>query len=81
MEPRKTRLLIALLLSLAANAQARGPVRASEANTRGWQLMTPEELIEHQSRIRGFKTYEECRSYQISHHQIMDCLLYTSRCV
>jgi hypothetical protein len=33
-------LIITLLLSVAATAQARGPVRASEGNTRGWQLMT-----------------------------------------
>ena len=65
-------LIITLLLSVAATAQARGPVRASEENTRGWQLMTPEERIEHQSRIRGFKTYEECRSYQVAHHRIME---------
>jgi predicted ferric reductase len=34
--------------------------------------MTPEERIEHQSKIRGFKTYEECRSYQVAHHQLME---------
>ncbi|HPU81884.1 hypothetical protein [Accumulibacter sp.] len=65
-------LILTLLLSVAVTAQARGPVRASEGNTRGWQLMTPEERIEHQSRIRGFRTYEECRSYQLSHHQLME---------
>jgi hypothetical protein len=65
-------LIITLLLSLAAPAQASGPVRASEVNTRGWQLMTPAERIEHQSRIRGFQTYGECRRYQISHHQLME---------
>lgn len=70
--PMNRILIITLLLSLAAAAQARGPVRASEANTRGWQLMTPEERIEHQSRIRGFTSYEECRSYQVGHHQLME---------
>jgi hypothetical protein len=65
-------LIITLLLSLAAAAHARGPVRASEGNTRGWQLMTPEERIEHQAKIRGFTTYEECRSYQVAHHQLME---------
>ncbi len=68
----KTRLLIALLLSLAASAQARGPVRASEGNTRGWQLMTPEERIEHQAKIRSFGTYDDCRKYQVAHHQLME---------
>ena len=53
-------------------AAARGPWRASEANTRGWQFMSPEERIEHQTRIRSFTTLEECRSYQLSHHQLME---------
>jgi len=63
-------LVIGLLLS--GMASARGPWRASEANTRGWELMSPEERIEHQTRIRGFTTLEECRRYQVSHHQLME---------
>lgn len=65
-------LLALLLLSLALSANAFGPWRASEANTRGWQLMTPEERIEHQSTIRGFVTLDECRAYQVKHHQLME---------
>jgi len=57
---------------LMGTASAWGPWRASEGNTRGWQLMTPEERIEHQTRIRGFTTLDECRSYQVSHHQLME---------
>lgn len=67
------RLVIAILLiSLVSPAIARGPWRASEANTRGWQLMTPEERIGHQTAIRGFKTLEQCRAYQAEHHQLME---------
>ena len=65
-----TALIIGLLLSSATSA--RGPWRASEANTRGWELMSPEERIEHQTRIRSFTTLEECRNYQVSHHQLME---------
>jgi Tfp pilus assembly protein PilN len=65
-------LVSALLAALVAPGWARGPWRASEANTRGWQLMTPTERIEHQSRIRSFTSYEECRAYQLSHHQLME---------
>lgn len=65
-----TALIIGLLLS--STASARGPWRASEANTRGWELMSPEERIEHQTRIRSFTTLEECRNYQVSHHQLME---------
>jgi hypothetical protein len=66
------RLLPVVLLALAAPAAAGGPWRASETNTRGWQLMTPEERIEHQARIRGFRSYDECRSYQLEHHRLME---------
>jgi hypothetical protein len=27
--------------------------------------------LEHQSKIRSFKTYESCRTYQLEHHQLM----------
>ncbi|MDS4015981.1 MAG: hypothetical protein RKP46_16760 [Candidatus Accumulibacter sp.] len=59
-------------LALSASVHAGGPWRASEANTRGWQLMTPEERIEHQARIRGFRTYEECQRYRLAHHEQME---------
>ena len=65
-----TALTIGVLL--AFTVEARGPWRASETNTRGWELMTPEERIEHQSKIRGFATLDECRKYQLSHHQLME---------
>ena len=64
--------LTAIGLLLAAEAGARGPWRASAENTRGWQFMTPEERIEHQSRVRGFTTLEECRAYQREHHKLME---------
>jgi len=73
---RSRRALLALsgflLLVAASVAEARGPWRASEDNTRGWQLMTPEERIDHQARIRGFRTLEECRAYQLAHHRLME---------
>ena len=52
-------------------AQAAGPWRANGENTRGWQLMSPEERIEHQAKVRGFTRYEDCRAYQIEHHRLM----------
>ena len=65
-----TALILALLL--VGTVSARGPWRASEANTRGWLFMSPEERIEHQARIRSFTTLEECRNYQASHHKLME---------
>jgi hypothetical protein len=58
-------------LVMTATAVARGPLRASEDNTSGWSLMTPEERIKHQTIIRSFKTLEACRAYQAEHHEIL----------
>ena len=52
--------------------KARGPWRADDANTPGWALMTPEERIEHQAKVRGFTNYEDCRAYQIAHHRLIE---------
>ena len=59
------------LLVMNATALARGPLRASEGNTSGWHLMSQQERIEHQTKIRSFKTLEACRAYQAEHHQLM----------
>lgn len=61
----------AMLLTAIA-ADARGPWRASEDNTRGWQFMTSEERIEHQARVRSFNSLVECRAYQQEHHRQME---------
>ncbi len=60
-----------LLLVMVFAAEARGPWRASDENTRGWQFMSPEERVDHQARVRGFKTLDECRTYQQEHHRQM----------
>lgn len=65
-------LLMTLLLAVVCTAEAHGPWRASEDNIRGWQFMTPAERIEHQARIRRFKTLDECRAYQQEHHRLME---------
>jgi hypothetical protein len=65
-------LVVLAMFLLAGPAHAQGPWRASETNTRGWQFMTPEERIEHQAKVRGFKTYDECRAYQVEHHRLME---------
>ena len=53
-------------------AQAKGPWAANQGNTWSWSLMTPEERIEHQNKMRGFKTYDECKTYQEEHHKLME---------
>ena len=69
---KRTSCFIAILSLLCMDtALARGPWRANEVNTTGWLLMTPEERVEHQTRIRGFKTYEACHAYQLDHHRLM----------
>lgn len=68
-----TAALAASLILLGANgmAQAAGPWRANEENTRGWMLMSPEERIEHQAKIRSFSNYDDCHAYQAAHHRLM----------
>lgn len=63
-------------LTLAAFAVNRPcaaePRRADSSNTRGWQIMTPEERIAHQAKIRSFNDYSACRAYQADHHRRME---------
>jgi hypothetical protein len=63
--------LMGLLLTTVSAAYARGPLRAHEGNTSGWQFMSHKERLEHQSKIRSFRAYEPCHAYQIEHHQLM----------
>lgn len=44
----------------------------SQNNTRGWQLMTPEERTGFQNQMRAAKTYEECKTLQTSHRAAME---------
>ncbi|OGS94970.1 MAG: hypothetical protein A3H31_04685 [Gallionellales bacterium RIFCSPLOWO2_02_FULL_57_47] len=56
---------------LITGAWAGGPWHAASPNTAGWQLMTPDERMEHQRRMRSFESYEECSAYQTGHHARM----------
>jgi len=40
-------------------------------NTVGWTLMTQEERDAHRQKMGTFKTYDERKSYQLEHHQLM----------
>ena len=64
-------LIATVILGGAIPVRADGPWRASEVNTRGWQLMTPQERIEHQSRVREFSDYDACEAYRIQHDELM----------
>lgn len=61
-------LMVLLAVQLPVHA---GPWRAGEQNVYGWQLMTPDERIEHQRRLRSFTSYDDCRAYQQAHHAEM----------
>lgn len=64
--------LAGLLLIFATSATHAGPWRADPDNSRGWELMSPAERIEHQRRLRSFTDYEACRAYQQAHHAQME---------
>lgn len=65
-------MLAGVFLTTSGLALARGPWAASKGNTWGWQLMTPAERSEHQVKMRGFKTYDDCKAYQEEHHMQME---------
>lgn len=71
LKARRIRRGLLLLLLLASGTLIAGPWRAAEPNSHGWQFMTPEERVEHQRRMRGFDTYEDCKAYQAEHHARM----------
>jgi hypothetical protein len=64
--------LTGALLTTSGLALARGSWAANRGNTVGWQVMTPAERIEHQTKMRSFKTYDECQAYQQEHHTLME---------
>lgn len=64
--------LTGVILSTSGLALAAGPWSANQGNTMGWQVMTPAERTEHQAKMRGFKTYDECKAYQQEHHAQME---------
>ena len=50
---------------------ARGPWRAGAVNTPGWSLMSPEERVAYQRRMRGFDDARGCAVYQVEHRARM----------
>lgn len=46
--------------------------QGNQRNTYGWQLMTPEERTEHQTKLRGFTDYNACKEYVDEHHKKME---------
>lgn len=61
----------------AAPQPGKGPVggrhggRWGSQYTAGWSMMTPQERTEHQAKMRGMTSYEDCKTYQEQHHQQM----------
>ena len=68
--PRTVRSAFLITVILLGTVAA-GPWRADERNTRGWDLMTPQERIDHQARVRGFTDYQSCQAYRTQHHALM----------
>jgi hypothetical protein len=64
--------LAGIILTTSGMALARGTWSANKGNTWSWQLMTPAERTEHQTKMRNFKTYDECKTYQEEHHKQME---------
>jgi hypothetical protein len=69
-----TTLIAILVAALFASAAMAKPWRWSgnQQNTAGWQLMTPTERTEHQTKLRGFTEYAACKEYVDEHHKKME---------
>ncbi len=50
---------------------ASGPWRAGAGNTPSWQLMSPDERVEYQRRMRSFDDAAACETYQAEHRARM----------
>ena len=62
-----------------AGGQGMGPggrggraMMSNQNNTRGWNLMTPEERTAFQKQMREVKTYDECVALQTEHRGAME---------
>lgn len=47
-------------------------MRFDKNNTPGWTLMTAEERVAHQAKMRAVKTYDECKQLQAEQHTAME---------
>lgn len=45
--------------------------QVTDGNTPGMALMTPQERLEHQNRMRAMQSYDECVAYIGDHHARM----------
>jgi len=69
-----TTIALTLAISLTVSSAFAAPYRwqGNQKNTAGWQLMTPEERTEHQTKLRSFTDYNTCREYVDVHHKKME---------
>ena len=64
-------ILISAFFASAAIAQG-WRWQGNQKNTAGWQLMTPAERTEHQTKLRNFTEYAACKEYVAEHHKQME---------
>jgi len=69
-------IFVATLLALGSTVavaadQDRDRDQLQERDQYGWQLMTPQERIEHREKIRSMKTEQEREAYRQQHHEKM----------
>ena len=61
-----TSILVLLISFISNSALAQTPEQAY-----GWQLMTPQEQIEHRQKMQSLKTAEEREAFRLEHHKLM----------
>lgn len=67
-------IVVTVAISMFAGSAFAKPWRWSgnQGNTFGWQLMTAEERVAHQTKLRGFTEYNVCKEYVDEHHKKME---------
>ena len=57
--------------SMATDQERGQQTKQKQEQVFGWELMTPEERIEHRNKMRSFQSEKEREKYRLEHHKEM----------
>lgn len=64
-------LLVGPALAQPGGAGCCAGMRMGPDNSAGWSMMTPQERQEHQAKVAGLKSMDDCKAYMSGHHAKM----------
>jgi preprotein translocase subunit SecG len=65
-------ILIVLLILLSVSAARKHRWYGNQSNAIGWEIMSPEEQREYNSRMQNLSNLDECSSYLLEHSKKME---------